>query len=492
MVDSSENQVSLYLLLYGLVVFFTVFLFGMMVATSYQNSQPTIEFDDRVYINSSCSSDGIPIEDVRLSLDQKDNTDRKFEQSLEYTFFINESVDNYTADSGIGNDADVVRNKNNSSITVRVNGSTSRPYGYLSNSSLHPFSPSVNLIYEEEASLDLNLSNSSYNPLVVGIEENYTKQRVYSFEDYRDCITGFDSDKGDTVAFVNQNNIIFSEMTKQPKVYKIYSEDSDRTTYIIGEYNERQIAHTNNVIRTGGSYNGTFNKSNEIRVYSANGISPAGLIINRFGEQPTVYLENKYIGRDSIVVGHEWAHSYQNFRTSTKARWWTEGSAEYVGALIESDAGMNEEKARNMAFSYGWNDNTESNITMSDPDSWEDNVQYKRGPRIVYLVDVAIRHHNDDKTILDLMERMNEERYITHEETIRIISEMTTEGFSDRYDRLVKQSEPVNIREELEGMESQREVERLPRTFSDTDYNIVECTYEGDVAVVEQCEEESE
>lgn len=491
MKDSSEDTISYYLLIYIIVVFLTVFLFGMVIATSYQNSQPTVDFDDKVYVESDCNSDGTPIEEVRLSVNRKTSGDRTFSQSVEYTFMLNESLDNYEVDAGLGDRTDVTKDKDNSSISVDVNGSTSRlHYGYLSNSTLHPVDPSVDLVREQEVTIDSDFVGEVKSPLVIPILGNYTEREVYDYEDYYNCITTFDSNDDDTVSFVNENGIVLSEMTGDPIVYKVHSENLSRTTYIMGDLREKQIAHTNEIIRTGGSYNGTFEKSENIRVYSVDGLGPAGLIVNRFGERPTIYLEDQHINRGSIVVGHEWAHSYQNFRTFTKSRWWTEGSAEYIGALIENDAGSTEERSRRIAFSYGWNQNVDSKIRMSDPDSWENYVQYKRGPRIVYLVDVAIRHHNENKTILDLIDRMNKNGAVTHRETVGMIRDMTTEDFSERYDRLVTQSGPVDIQEELEGMETQREVARLPETFEETDYEIVQCTYDGDVAVVEDCEDE--
>lgn len=488
MEESSEDTISYYLLVYIITVFVTVFLFGMVIATSYQKSQPTTDFSDKVYVESECNSDGSPIEEVRLSLSQKNSSDRRFSQSLQYTFVLNESSNNYTVDAGFNDELDVINDGNNSSVSVAVNGSTSRLYyRHLSNSSLHHIDPSVDLVREQEVRMDSEFVGDVRSPLLIPLLGNYTEPEVYDYEDYYSCITTIDSNDDDTVAFVSEDRIVLSEMTGDPTVYKVYSESLSRTTYIMGDLREKQIAHTNEIIRRGGSYNGTFDESQNIRVYSVDGMGPAGLIVNRFGERPTVYLEDQHISRRSIVVGHEWAHSYQNFRTFSRSRWWTEGSAEYIGALIENDAGSSEERSRRAAFSYGWNQNVDSKVRMSDPGSWENYAQYKRGPRIAYLVDVAIRHHNENKTILDLIDRMNKNGAITHRDTVDMIRDMTTEDFSERYDRLVTQSGPIDIQEELDGMETQRDVERLPETFEETDYEIVQCTYDGDVAVVEEC-----
>lgn len=454
-----------------------------ILVPGYLDSNKNASFDNTIKVDANCST-SMPINSVNIFVKNTSNSENSFNHKLVYEFNVDKPVGSYMVDTGINAKGTIDRNQNKSEIIVNLNETSTPPsYQNIRGSDLSIIYPSVSIVFDPKRDL---VDPDSDKPIYVNVAGNGDMQK-YKFEDYRRCIESVESDDGKIRGFIENSRIILRENSENPRVYKIESDISKRSTYVAGQINRHKLSHIVNILETAGSYENTFVNTRYIKVYPVRGMDFRGQIINSNKSKSVVYLEEKYIQSNYNLVGHEWVHTYQNFRAKSNFKWWTEGSAEYIGAVITNDSGSSEPMVRSQAFNNGINLFKSNNAKMSHPETWENGIQYTKGAKIAYLVDLSLRHHSDDKNILDLIKNMNERDKVSHKDSKNMIRKMTDREFAKRYSRIVKEESPVKLKEELDEMDVSNTEVKLPHTFHHNEYEITECSYNDDVAVIDEC-----
>jgi hypothetical protein len=432
-------------------------------------------------INPECEIYGSEAS-ATVTINSYDLNDDKYSINVTYTFNLNNTAEvsekwiqiTSTNDrTSIKSDAVDLDNG-----TIQITTQSERRISYRNR-----FTSDKNLIYKPDFRISmLNFIHGSGG--------------LYDYKNYYDCFNKVQYD-GVAVGFFTSNDmtIQFGDKSSEAVIYNISNSESDRNTYIMGSVSEKQLADASSIIKTAGSYNSTFDSSTKIEIYTTEDINVLGFIVGRGTKNPIIFMKPDYMVRDEEVMGHEWAHSFQNFGTSDETGWWIEGSAEYLGSLIETEARTPESEAINEAFNFGWNqramDENMSNyrkLRLNEPDSWE-YADYNRGSRVAYLVDISIRYHTDgQRNILDLIRKMNKESNIDEQFVEETLSNMTSENFVSRYNRLVSQNSTVEVEKELQDMPVDLNEVEFPATFDKkNNQTIIRCEYEGNVATAEDC-----
>jgi hypothetical protein len=200
-------------------------------------------------------------------------------------------------------------------------------------------------------------------------------------------------------------------------------------------------------------------------------------------------VDNQY----STTVTHEIIHSIQKHYTSDNMEWWIEGSAQYIGGLAEyeSQGYQNEKYIRDSVLESNWEDSRSATVeggeslklkfqnnTLSDPETWNGDVDYRRGARISYLIDVRLRSSSnaDILTVFNWMNNQNEE--IDYKHFRSKIVNLTDEDFASRLDRYVFKSETIDVQEEASEILGRDFTPRLPQyTFTNSiDYRLYHCS----------------
>lgn len=195
----------------------------------------------------------------------------------------------------------------------------------------------------------------------------------------------------------------------------------------------------------------------------------------------------------STTVSHEIIHSVQKHTTSHNMQWWIEGSAQYISGLLEYEAQgyKNEKYIRETTLESDWHNTQQATVgdtselkpkfdnnTLSDPDTWNGDVDYRRGARILYLIDVKIRSTSDEN-ILTLFNWMNRhEGKVTYQEFRSKIVNLTDESFAKKIDAYVHQNQIINVENEMSDILGSDFTPRLPQyTFiSSNDYTYAHCS----------------
>lgn len=170
--------------------------------------------------------------------------------------------------------------------------------------------------------------------------------------------------------------------------------------------------------------------------------------------------EDAFINPDETLVAHEFIHTYQKHRVADDMEWWIEGSASYFGGMytLSSTDDPHEEYISDQTFSNRWYEHREfrnqsySNMTANNPESWEYSFEYTRPPRIVFLIDVAIREHTDgEKTVIDVFHWMNQQNGPIRYAAFRsYIVSQTDQEFGERLDGYMTTTEEINYKQEAE------------------------------------------
>jgi PGF-CTERM protein len=87
---------------------------------------------------------------------------------------------------------------------------------------------------------------------------------------------------------------------------------------------------------------------------------------------------------------HEYVHTRQEYETATDSRWFTEGSATYYAALLtleQQRIGFD----RFQRFIATGEDQPQSDAVLSEPDTWENYANYRKGALIAGGLDRQIR-----------------------------------------------------------------------------------------------------
>lgn len=153
------------------------------------------------------------------------------------------------------------------------------------------------------------------------------------------------------------------------------------------------------------------------------------------------------------TVSHEVIHMNQEFKTSDNLDWLIEGSAEYTSNLIYSN--NNFFQKLDTEFNENWYNSdigeyeSVNRIMLSEPNTWDQYPQYNRGEHVVYLIDVSLRYHTDNKvTIFDIINDMNKKDKVTYKEFRNEIVRHTDEEFGKRLDSYIGKRDKIRIQQE--------------------------------------------
>ena len=101
---------------------------------------------------------------------------------------------------------------------------------------------------------------------------------------------------------------------------------------------------------------------------------------------------------------HEYVHTRQDYTTAEDARWTTEATATYYAALLTLEADR-VEFDRFQRFLAQGEDEPQASAVMTDPDSWENFANYRKGAVVAGDLDRRIRLATDGEASLDTLMR---------------------------------------------------------------------------------------
>lgn len=148
------------------------------------------------------------------------------------------------------------------------------------------------------------------------------------------------------------------------------------------------------------------------------------------------------------ILGHELFHSSQIYYVGDKMEWWIEGSANYVGGMIENVSYNNITRTDILSSSFeksSWDYHDSENQTskLINPKSWEMGFDYIQGARFVHIIDRHIRK-NTDKNVLDLHYWMQSENRVNYSDFKSKVREWTSDEFADEINNYVTKSKPIS------------------------------------------------
>ena len=101
---------------------------------------------------------------------------------------------------------------------------------------------------------------------------------------------------------------------------------------------------------------------------------------------------------------HEYVHTRQEYTAAEDARWITEATATYYAALLTLEANR-VEFDRFQRFLTQGEDEPQASAVMTDPDSWENFANYRKGALVAGDLDRRIRVATDGEASLDTLMR---------------------------------------------------------------------------------------
>lgn len=101
---------------------------------------------------------------------------------------------------------------------------------------------------------------------------------------------------------------------------------------------------------------------------------------------------------------HEYVHTRQEYTAAEDARWITEATATYYAALLTLEADR-VEFDRFQRFLTQGEDGPQASAVMTDPDSWENFANYRKGALVAGDLDRRIRLATDGEATLDTVVR---------------------------------------------------------------------------------------
>lgn len=164
-----------------------------------------------------------------------------------------------------------------------------------------------------------------------------------------------------------------------------------------------------------------------------------------------VSADNVSKARDTVI--HEVVHAHQEYDATDNLEWFDEGSAERIEAITYTKEYT--EYNRSVPRSGDWFDESESQyesveeIELSEPRTWEQDVEYVRGNKVAYLIDISLKHHtNGEYTLIDLVDWMNQKEDVTYREFKMKIVLHTDEEFGERLDSYMGSREVIDVDDE--------------------------------------------
>ncbi len=110
--------------------------------------------------------------------------------------------------------------------------------------------------------------------------------------------------------------------------------------------------------------------------------------------------DDERVDTPTNVWVHEYVHARQNYETTDETRWFTEASATYYAALLTLEEGRIsfDEFQRYMADGET---EPQSKAVLSDPASWENNADYRKGALVAGEIDRRIRVTTEGESSFD-------------------------------------------------------------------------------------------
>ena len=104
------------------------------------------------------------------------------------------------------------------------------------------------------------------------------------------------------------------------------------------------------------------------------------------------------------VYVHEYTHTQQTYTEADEVQWTSEAFAEYFGIKASYQQGISSADDAEQALER------EGSGELNDPSSWEEEVNYRRGARVMANIDAEIIHETDgEKTLADVFYQLNSE-----------------------------------------------------------------------------------
>lgn len=164
-----------------------------------------------------------------------------------------------------------------------------------------------------------------------------------------------------------------------------------------------------------------------------------------------VSADNVSNARDTVI--HEIVHAHQEYDETDDLQWFYEGSAERIESIIYTKEYT--EYDRTVPRSENWFDESDSQyesvkgIKLSEPRTWEQDVEYARGNKVAYLIDISLkRHTGGEYTLIDLIDWMNQRKDVTYYEFKMKIVSHTDKEFGERIDSYMGSREVIDVDDE--------------------------------------------
>lgn len=156
--------------------------------------------------------------------------------------------------------------------------------------------------------------------------------------------------------------------------------------------------------------------------------------LERHGRQNVwVYHHSSMSGPQNTWI-HEYVHTRQEFRLGEEMQWFTEGSADYYAGLLA----LHQNRTAFDRF-RGEMTSTKDPVVLADEETWN-GAPYAQGRQTLAVLDTKIRRSSDNEsTLLDVFDRMNErEETISYETFSDIVVDVSgDESLSEWLDRTV-------------------------------------------------------
>lgn len=138
------------------------------------------------------------------------------------------------------------------------------------------------------------------------------------------------------------------------------------------------------------------------------------------------------------VFAHEFYHVHQTAAHPTEsAEWLFEGSAAYFERYTNYVTGSVDGEYFT-SFTRVSNDAVSRDSVLSQPDTWTESAEYNKGSHVLAALDVQIREATDgERTVFDVLERVNTRDQITHTEFKTIVSDVAGDSLGPWVDRYV-------------------------------------------------------
>lgn len=138
---------------------------------------------------------------------------------------------------------------------------------------------------------------------------------------------------------------------------------------------------------------------------------------------------------------HEYVHTRQSFRTTAESRWFSEASATYYAAFLT----LEQDRIDFAAFEERLGEGERpvyDDVILTDPDTWERNANYYKGPLVAGRIDEGIRVASDSERTL--------------QETLRVLNGLGQPVTQDAFLAVVERAGNASVRSTTAELTGQR------------------------------------